>query len=330
MASGPDGISSRMLKNTHPSISLSLAALYNASFRLGKIPADWKSSRVVPIPKPGDPSLAKNYRPISLLPLVSKIQERVVHNVLWDHIHLSFSQYCFRPGSSTQEAILAALRDWHHTLESGGSVVCVFLDLSKAFDSLPHSLVLKSLIRVGVGGGLLRWFVDYLDNRKQQVALKGSSSPCASVTSGVPQGSILGPLLFILAMDPVTSLSISNSGVIRVYADDINYYKPIMSSTDLLAVQNDVDTISVWVGDNGLRLNATKTKSLVISRKRAPPVPNISMDGTPIEQVSSFKLLGVTVSENLSWHNTYRRLAVTLRRFLASCIAVLGLQESCV
>ena len=154
---------------------------------------------------------------------------------------------------------------------------------------------------MGVGGGLLRWFVDYLDDRKQQVALKGSSSPCASVTSAVPQGSILGPLLFILAMDPVASLSISNSGVIRVYADDINYYKPIMSSTDLLAVQNDVDTISVWVGDNGLRLNASKTKSLVISRKRVPPVPNISMDGTPIEQVSSFRLLRVTVSDNLSW-----------------------------
>ena len=133
-----------------------------------------------------------------------------------------------------------------------------------------------------------------LDDRKQQVALKGSSSPCASVTSGVPQGSI-GPLLFILAMDPATSLSISNFGVIRIYTDDINYYKLIMSSTDLLAVQN---TISVWVGDNGLRLNATKTKSLVISRKRAPPVPNITMVGTPIEQISSFKLLVVTVS---SW-----------------------------
>ncbi len=236
---------------------------------------------------------------------MAKVQERIVHNSVMDHALsnelLSFSQYGFRPGSSTQEAILAATRDWHQTLECGGNVACVFLDLSKAFDSLPHSLILRSLSRIGVCGELFDWFANYLTGRSQWVALKGVSSASVMVISGVPQGSILGPLLFNLSLDPLTSLSISGSGVIRIYADDINYYKPIFSSADILSLQQDIDTISVWLGDSGLRLNARKTKSMVISRKRKPPTMEINLNGCPVEQVSSFKFLGVTVSSTLDW-----------------------------
>ena len=138
-----------------------------------------------------------------------------------------------------------------------------------------------------MSGNLLRWFADYLDDRKQHVCLKGSSSSSASVTSGVLQGSILGPLLFILAIDPLTSLSFLNSGVIRIFADDINLYKPVFSNADLVALQNDVNIISVWLGESNFRLNVKKTKCLVISRKHSPPSPTIFLNGTTIEQVSS-------------------------------------------
>ena len=111
-------------------------------------------------------------------------------------------------------------------MEKGKSVICVFFDLSKAFDSLPHDLIIESLVRVGVNGALLKWFCNYLSNRRQSVVLQGTSSPPVNVTSGVPQGSILGPLLFILALNPLTNLPITNSSTIRIYADDIVYYKP--------------------------------------------------------------------------------------------------------
>ncbi len=106
---------------------------------------------------------------------------------------------------------------------------------------MPHLLVMKSLVRVGVRGNLRRWFANYLDGCTQHVSLKGSSSPSASATSCIPQGSILGPLLFIVAMDPVTSLFISNSGVIHIYTDDINYYKPVLSNADLLTIHLSLD-----------------------------------------------------------------------------------------
>ncbi len=320
IASGPDGISSVMLRGSASSISDHLAAIFNKSLSAGVVPDDWKHSRVTPVFKSGESAEVANYRPISLLPLVSKLLERQVHNALMQHVlehgHLSDLQYGFRPGSSTQEAVLAVTRDWHKVLEGNGSVVCVFFDLSKAFDSLPHSLILKSLVRVGVRGTLLQWFSNYLSDRRQFVALQGSSSSSAEVTSGVPQGSILGPLLFILAVDPLTSLSISNSSILRLYADDIAYYKPLFSTSDLLALQGDVDIISLWVDSHDLSINAKKTKLMVVSRKRSPPSPVIVLKGAPIERVSSFRYLGVVLSSDLSWSLHIQATCSKARRLL--------------
>lgn len=229
----------------------------------------------------------------------------MVHNTLMNHIekcdHLSDAQFGFRPRSSTQDALLVATRDWHNTMEKGGSVVCIFLDLAKAFDSVPHSLILEALVNIGVRGTLLAWIADYLSHRSQFVVLMGSSSSPVRVTSGVPQGSILGPLLFILALDPMSKLPISQTGAIRVYADDTLLYKPVFNTKDLLALQDDVSTISVWVESRGLRFNVSKTKMLVISRKRHPPKPSISINGSQIEQVSAHRHLGVTITSDLSW-----------------------------
>ena len=320
VAPGPDGITGVMLRGTAVSIAPHITTIFNASLRLGKVPTVWKNSNITPIFKSGDSSLVSNYRPISLLSPFSKCLERQVFNKILHHVLeyglLSDSQFAFRPGASTQEAVLASIRDWHWSLEKGESVACVFFDLSKAFDSLPHSLILDSLHRVGVTGDLLRWVRDYLSDRTQQVVIRGSLSSTINITSGVPQGSILGPVLFIIAIDSVACVSISLLGRLRIYADDICYYRPVSSSVDLSVVQNDVDLVCQWARETNLRLNVGKTKCMLISRKRDPPVLSLDIDGTEISQVKSIKHLGFIISDDLCWAYHITTICGKAKRFI--------------
>ena len=153
------------------------------------------------------------------------------------HSLLSDRQFGFRPGSSTLEALVSVKKEWFDYLGRRESVGCVFFGLSKAFDTLPHRLILESLAGIGVGGALLSWFEDYLSGRSQRVVLEGVASSSAKVTLGVPQGSILGPLLFVLSVDSLSRLSISASTRIKQFADDIVLYRPLNCSDDHLALQ---------------------------------------------------------------------------------------------
>ena len=147
-----------MLRNTATAIASSLTKLFNRSLSLGQFPTDWKLSNITPVPKGGDPKLVSNYRPISLLSLPSKILECIIYNRLLSHLLtnslLSNSQFGFRPCSSTQEALIATTTSWHQYLDEKQSVGAVFFDLSKAFDSVPHSGILRALTRIGVTGFL--------------------------------------------------------------------------------------------------------------------------------------------------------------------------------
>ena len=297
-----------------------LSVLFNKSLSTGVVPCDWKISAITPILKSGDPSLVNNYRPISLLSLTSKLLERIVHEALLIHVlkhnYISEKQFGFRPGSSTTEAILAATRDWHNSLERSASVACIFFDLSKAFDYLPHSLILTSLIRVGVCGSLYKWFENYLSGRRQKVTLNGISSSVREVSSGVPQGSILGPLLFILSINSIFNSSFSSNTVISLYADDIILYKEIKCDLDITIFQSDVSLVVDWVHSVGLKLNNNKTKSLLITRKHHPPTLALVVDGMPIETVISFKYLGVTITNDLCWNKHINIVCLKARRLL--------------
>ena len=180
-------------------------------------------------------------------------------------------------------------------------MAAIFFDLSKAFDTVPHLCLLQALSNVGVSGRLHDWFKSYLTGRSQCVVLDGMSSLPISVGSGVPQGSILGPLLFLIYSDQLCSLQLSVSTSLQLYADDILLFKPFKSVDDLVSLQDDIHSISSTVHQLGLRLNASKTKLLVISRKRLPPTLSLTVNNQLIQQAKSVTYLGVQISSDLTW-----------------------------
>ena len=214
-----------MLRNTAFSISSSLYKLFNLSLSTGHFPTDWKSSNIIPVFKSGDKSLVSNYQPISLLTQVS--HDRLLRHLITNLI-LSSRQFGFRPGSSTQEALLTAMHDWQRYLDSGISSAALFLDMSKAFDKVPHCHLLQSLVAVGVSGQLLKWFESYLSDRTQIVVLNGFSLVSLLVLSGVPQESILGPLLFIMYINSLAGLHFSPGSTAIFYTEDILLYRPLV------------------------------------------------------------------------------------------------------
>ena len=199
-AAGPDGINNRLLKQLSKPLSNPLSDLFNSSLAHGKVPTTWKEANITPIFKKNDPSEISNYRPISLLNTIGKVMEKNVHkhvfNFFKDNNVITTLQSGFVPGDSTTNQLLDIYNTFCKALDEGKEVRAVFCDVSKTFDRVWHKGLLFKLNSVGINGTLLQWFTDYLKDRKQRVVLPGVSSDWCFIKAGVPQGSILGPLLF--------------------------------------------------------------------------------------------------------------------------------------
>ena len=216
-SNGPDGISACMLKITAGSITPAITKLFNLSSKLGKLPSEWKVARINPIPKQGSRSDPANYRPISLLCILSKLLEKRVQCCLLEHLQeyspISDKQWGFSKEKSTTGALLSAVENWHRLLESGVEVCAIFFDIKKAFDSVPYRPLMNKLSISGVNPYLLKWKTDNLSDRIQFVGVNGVSFTTRPVLSGVPQGSVLGPLLFLIYMDGITNIPLSGSSI---------------------------------------------------------------------------------------------------------------------
>ena len=320
-ANGPDGISARMLKATAVSIVPSLTKILNLSIETGKFPELWKHSLVVPIPKANDHKSPSNYRPISLLSVISKLLERHIHLLVTRHLSdshpLANTQWGFQPGKSTTSALLATTYDWFRELEVGRDVCSVFLDLRKAFDSVPHLVLMSKLHQLNLSPFICRWICSYLTNRDQRVVIGGVSSESTPVISGVPQGSVLGPLLFLIYIDDVTAMPLSEGSNLVLYADDMLLYRRIAGPDDYTMLQNDLNSINAWVVQNHLHFNATKCKFMVISRKRGyHHQPVLFLETTPLEKVDSFRYLGLLISSDLSWSGHIETICSKARQLL--------------
>ena len=300
-AQGPDNIPARLLKETATEIAPSLCALFNKSLRVGVLPSDWKIANVVPVHKHGEKTYVENYRPISLLCLISKVLERCIFNNIKYRIYeqLNPCQHGFMPGKSCVTQFIEVLDQLGRELDRGKQIDVLYLDMSKAFDKVSHAELIHRLREFGFGGHILQWFGSYLTNRYQQTTVLGATSRPVPVTSGVPQGSILGPLLFLLYENHLPDV-VTNSKI-ATCADDTKIFKTIESSSDASALQDDLTKFEKVSTNINLGLNPSKCKVLRVTRKRNKIVHPYKLHHTILECTDCERDLGILTSSDLTW-----------------------------
>ena len=297
---GPDGVHPRILREIATPVSLALCSLFQKSVESGQIPEAWKDAEVVPIYKKGRRQDPANYRPISLTSVPSKVLESLIRDRLMEHMaetsQLSDDQHGFRAKRSCISQLLATIEDWTRAIEDGSPVDAAYLDFRKAFDSVPHKRLLQKLSDLGVRGAILRWVESFLTGRRQRVVLCGEKSQWAPVLSGIPQGSVLGPTLFVLY---INDLPQSVQSLIKLFADDAKLYCCDQSQASRLQMQADLDAMSEWSTKWLLPFNEAKCKTLHLGPRNIHQ--QYMLNNTMLEQVRSEKDLGVIVDEDLKF-----------------------------
>lgn len=308
-ATGLDNISAKLLRECTDLIADPLCLIFNQSISTGIFPLEWKNAKVIPLYKnAGKKTDLTNYRPISIIPAVAKVFERIIYDQFYAYLNsnnlISHCQSGFRSMHSTVTALLDAADSWSLNIDKGFVNAVVFLDLKKAFDTVDHEILLSKLSYFGIHGTTLGWFSSYLENRSQLCQVNGKTSSPASMKCGVPQGTILGPLLFLCYINDLPNcLTFSQS---RLYADDTSL---TYANNDINVINSrmneDLANINIWLSANKLSLNMTKTEFLLMgSWQRLAHLngpPSLFIDGAPVKQVNCTKSLGVIIDSNLSW-----------------------------
>ena len=304
-ASGPDVINPRLLKEASNELCIPLSILFSRLITLGKFPQAWKNGNLTPIHKKDARNLPNNYRPISLLSVLGKTMERAVHKQVYNYC---VSNNVFTPhqsgfikGDSTTYQLLHLYNSFCEAVDSGKEVRVIFFDISKAFDRVWHKGLIHKLQGIGLSGEILDWFHDYLTSRQQRVVLNGKASAYKTVPAGVPQGSILGPLLFLVYINDIVNEINCN---VRLFADDTCLYIIVENPIVAANILNDnLEKVHTWANSWLVDFNPRKTESMIISRKRNKPFhPELIMNNTPIAEVITHRHLGLVFSSDCGWH----------------------------
>ena len=300
------------------SIGSTIVDIINLSLLTGSVPSHFKHAIVQPLLKKTnlDPALPSNYRPISKLPFVSKLLEKVVAEqltaVLESHCLYDAFQSGFRKIHSTETALLKVTNDIMMAADGGKCSALVLLDLSSAFDTVDHGILLNRLNQlVGISGSALDWFSSYLTDRTFSVATGQFISHTVPLSCGVPQGSVLGPMLFSLYMLPLGQIISQYSGIsYHFYADDIQLYCSFKAdeSSQLLILNDCLDAIKSWMSDNYLQLNLKKTESLIVAPEHSIPAIKQSLGPLSAHAQSTVRNLGVIFDQSLSLDSHVRQL----------------------
>lgn len=313
---GIDGITSKFLQATAEYSSILLNLIFTKSLNSSSLPKDWKTGKVIPLHKSGDTHNPQNYRPISLTSIPCKIFEHVIFshlvNFLESNKFFHSSQHGFRKTFSCETQLATFCNDLHAFLDNGFTVDCIFLDFAKAFDRVSHRLLLFKLSQLSIDPLVFNWIREFLSNRTQYVSINDKNSPEVPVDSGVPQGSVLAPLLFLIYINDLPNQITSS---ICLFADDCVLYRKIEGPNDTLTLQNDLNNISTWCKLWVMDLNTSKCKTMRISRSISA-CPNYLLNNTSLDQVTSYKYLGVHITNNLSWKRHIEYITSKANRML--------------
>jgi hypothetical protein len=306
---GWDNISNQLLKQIYPEIKQPLLKLINYSIVKGYVPAEWKLAKIVPIHKSGPMDNCGNYRPISLLPTISKVIEKIVNSQVLNYMEqnnlLHPNQYGFRLKHDTINAITKAIDVINTNTKLNNKTIAVFCDLKKAFDTVNHSILLKKLDYYGINN---KWFKSYLTGRYQYTEISGTKSKQSFISCGVPQGSILGPLLFLIY---INDLPLANRFTNILFADDTTFLISAENNESLIQkTNNELEKAAKWFSHNALTIHPQKTMFMIFNSKDKLYFNNkIILNGTNLERIGedektkSIKFVGILIDENLKWNH---------------------------
>ena len=305
-APGPDGITPKILKTFSEQISLPLSMIYQKSYDSGEVPTDWKKANVTPIFKKGKKCLAINHRPVSLTPVPCKIMESIIKDDVTEYLEenklINNSQHGFRQKRSCLTNLLEYMEEVTKTVDSGQNIDMIYLDFSKAFDKVPIKRLLIKVRALGIDEKTVKWIEGWLKERMQRVVINGKFSHWILVISGVPQGSVLGPLLFIIFINDIDEMIQLRNAILKKFADDTKYGKIILDSESADELQNDLNKLVDWADTWQMKFNSDKCK--VIHFGRGNPMFNYTMNGhapagSLLESVNEEKDVGVWISSTL-------------------------------
>ena len=303
-SAGIDNVNARVIQDCFHVIGHDLLDLINESLQTGHVPKVWKESLVIPIPKINGTDKAEEFRPINMLHTVEKILELVVKGQLMHYLNcnnlLIPEQSGYREGHSCESALNLVLAKWKEKIEAKETILAVFLDLKRAFETISRPLLLQTMKRFGIVGTAYKWFESYLYDRTQKTRFDNFDSESLANTLGVPQGSVLGPILFIIYINDMKR--VLRFSEINLFADDTVLFIAGKNLYEVAALLNqDLHYLANWLKFKQLKLNISKTKYLLISSAHSRYDVNIEIDGETIERVNELKYLGVIIDDKLTF-----------------------------
>ncbi len=301
---GPDNFSPYFLKHTATSLSIPLCIIFNFSLEVNKVPNDWKRAKISAIYKnKGSRKQAGNYRPVSLTSIICKTLEALVRDYVMSYMRrnkfFTSRQYGFLPGRSISLQLLEVLDKWTEALDKGCSIDTIYMDFRKAFDVVPHKRLISKLRSYQFNPQITSWIESFLSNRSQQVVINNSKSSWMDVTSGIPQGSVLGPLLFVIF---INDLPDSVKSDVFLFADDTKIYKTIENADDQASLQTDLDKLKEWSDKWLLKFHPAKCKHMHIGKPIEDSL-TYKLSSTELETIPQEKDIGVTIDRDLEFDN---------------------------